>query len=168
MAYTIMKYYNNIKSLLCGSLFLMACLSFTSCKDWLDKDPDSIVAEDEAFKNYRNFQGYIEEIYNLIPDKQKINYCTSWNFGDDAVHNATTDGYAHMDHQVDLGNYRNWYTNSNCWLMVTETRFGKTHGTASVSVTWVLRISNRSSVQMKSATSCSDSCISSVHGGISS
>ena len=116
MAYTIMKYYNNIKSLLCGSLFLMACLSFTSCKDWLDKDPDSIVAEDEAFKNYRNFQGYIEEIYNLIPDKQKINYCTSWNFGDDAVHNATTDGYAHMDHQVDLGNYRNWYTNSNCWL----------------------------------------------------
>ena len=74
----------------------------------------SIVAEDEAFKNYRNFQGYIEEIYNLIPDKEKINYCTAWNFGDDAVHN--TEGFAHMDHQVDLGNYRNWYTNSQCWL----------------------------------------------------
>ena len=63
-----MKYYNNIKSLLCGSLLLLAGgASFTSCTDWLDKDPESIVAEDEAFKNYRNFQGYIEEIYNLIP-----------------------------------------------------------------------------------------------------
>ena len=110
-----MKYYNNIKTLLCGSLLLLAGgASFTSCSDWLDKDPESIVAADEAFKNYRNFQGYIEEIYSLIPDKEKINYCTAWNFGDDAVHN--TEGYAHMDHQVDLGNYRNWYTNNQCWL----------------------------------------------------
>ena len=70
-----MKHYNNIKSLLCGSLLLLAGASLTSCTDWLDKDPESIVAEDEAFKNYRNFQGYIEEIYSLVPDKQKINYC---------------------------------------------------------------------------------------------
>ena len=110
-----MKYYNNIKSLLCGSLFLMAgSASFTSCSDWLDKDPESIVAEDEAFKNFRNFQGYIEEIYSLVPDKQKVNYCTAWNFGDDAVHNP--EGYAHMDHQVDLGNYRNVWQNDQCWL----------------------------------------------------
>ena len=110
-----MKYYNNIKTLLCGSLLLLAGgVSFTSCKEWLDKDPESIVAEDEAFKNFRNFQGYIEEIYNLIPDKEKVNYCTAWNFGDDAVHNP--EGYAHMDHQVDLGNYRNWWNNNQCWL----------------------------------------------------
>jgi len=110
-----MKYYNNIKTLLCGSLLLMAGVaSFTSCTDWLDKDPESIIAEDEAFKNFRNFQGYIEEIYNLIPDKESCNYCTAWNFGDDAVHNP--EGYAHMDHQVDLGNYRNWWSNNQCWL----------------------------------------------------
>ena len=110
-----MKYYNNIKSLLGGLLLVLGSgASFTSCTDWLDKDPESIVAEDEAFKNYRNFQGYIEEIYSLIPDKEKINYCTSWNFGDDAVHNP--EGYAHMDHQVDLGNYRNWLNNNQCWL----------------------------------------------------
>ena len=111
----IMKYYNNIKSLLgAGCWMLVVAASFTFCSDWLDKDPESIVAEDEAFKNYRNFQGYIEEIYNLIPDKEKCNYCTSWNLGDDAVHN--TEGYAHMDHQVDLGNYRNWWNNNQCWL----------------------------------------------------
>ena len=107
--------HNNILSLACGSLLLLGSgASFTSCKDWLDKDPESIVAEDEAFKNYRNFSGYIEEIYSLIPDKEKVNYCTAWNFGDDAVHN--TEGYAHMDHQVDLGNYRDWYYNTQCWL----------------------------------------------------
>ena len=110
-----MRYCNRIFSLLRGALFLIAgCAALTSCTDWLEKDPEAIVAEDEAFKNYRNFQGYIEEIYNLIPDKEKVNYCTAWNFGDDAVHN--TEGYAHMDHQVDLGNYRNWYTNTQCWL----------------------------------------------------
>ena len=110
-----MKYNNNIKTLLCGSLLLLAGgASFTSCTDWLDKDPESIVAEDEAFKNYRNFQGYIEEIYNLVPDKEKVNYCSSWNMGDDAVHNP--EGYAHIDHQVDLGNYRDWYSNTQCWL----------------------------------------------------
>ena len=110
-----MKYYNNIKSFSCGLLlFLVGAVSLTSCTDWLDKDPDSIVAEDEAFKNFRNFQGYIEEIYSLIPSKEMVNYCTAWNFGDDAVHNP--EGYAHMDHQVDLGNYRNWYTNNQCWL----------------------------------------------------
>ena len=110
-----MKYYNNIKSLLCGSLLLMAgSASFTSCSDWLEKEPEAIVSDDEAFKNYRNFQGFIEEIYNSVPDKEKVNYCTAWNFGDDAVHNP--EGYAHMDHQVDLGNYRNWWTNNQCWL----------------------------------------------------
>ena len=110
-----MKHYINIKSLLCGTLLLMAAgASLTSCVDWLDKDPEAIVAEDEAFKNYRNFQGYIEEIYSMIPDKEKVNYCTAWNFCDEAVHNP--EGYAHMDHQVDLGNYRNWYTNTQCWL----------------------------------------------------
>ena len=111
-----MKYYSNIKSLACGCLLLLAGgASFVSCTDWLDKDPESIVAEDEAFKNYRNFQGYIEEIYFLIPDKEKVNYCTAWNFGDDAVHNP--EGFAHMDHQVDLGNYRNWLKNNQCWLL---------------------------------------------------
>ena len=53
-------------------------------------------------------------------------------------------------------------------LMAIEVRFGRTHGTASVSATWVLRISGRLSEPMRSVTSCSDSCISSVHGGISS
>ena len=69
-----MKYYNHIKTLLCGTLLILAVgASLSSCTDWLDKDPDSIVREDEAFKNYRNFQGYIEEIYSLVPSKEMVN-----------------------------------------------------------------------------------------------
>ena len=110
-----MKYNKYIKTLLFGSLLLMVGgASLTSCKEWLEKDPESIIPEDEAFKNFRNFQGFIEEIYDCVPDKEKVNYCTSWNLGDDAVHNP--EGYAHMDHQVDLGNYRNVWNNGQCWL----------------------------------------------------
>ena len=121
-----MKYYSNFKSLLCGSLLLVAGGSLTSCVDWLDKDPESIVAEDEAFKNYRNFQGYIEEIYSLIPNKEDANYCSGWNMGDDAVHNP--EGYAHIDHQVDLGNYRDIWdsgTPKQCWLNGDRTSLWK-------------------------------------------
>ena len=36
-----MKYNNKMKSLLCGSLLLLAGgVSLTSCTDWLDKDPE--------------------------------------------------------------------------------------------------------------------------------
>lgn len=121
-----MKYYSNFKSFLCGSLLLVAGGSLTSCVDWLDKDPESIVAEDEAFKNYRNFQGYIEEIYSLIPNKEDANYCSGWNMGDDAVHNP--EGYAHIDHQVDLGNYRDIWdsgTPKQCWLNGDRTSLWK-------------------------------------------
>lgn len=108
--------YNNIKSILYGfMLFLAGGVSFTSCTEWLDKDPEAIIPEDEAFKNYHNFQGFIEEIYNMVPNITNANYCSSWNMGEDAVHN--TEGYAHIDHQVDLGNYREIWTGSQqCWL----------------------------------------------------
>ena len=110
-----MKHSKYIKSLLFGSLLLMVgSASLTSCREWLEKDPESIIPEDEAFKNFRNFQGFIEEIYDCVPDKEKVNWCTSWNLGDDAVHNP--EGYTHMDHQVDLGNYRNLWNNGLCWL----------------------------------------------------
>ena len=101
------------RTLLCGSLLLFS-LGFSSCEDYLDKEADSTVSEEEAFKNFRNFQGFIEEIYNCIPDKEKNNYTTSWNWGDDEIFNP--EGDSHMTHQVDLGNFRAWSTNNQCWL----------------------------------------------------
>ncbi|WP_300790985.1 RagB/SusD family nutrient uptake outer membrane protein, partial [uncultured Bacteroides sp.] len=87
----------------------------TSCQDYLDKSPEATVNKEDAFKDFRNFQGFVEEIYNCIPDKEKCNYCTSWNWGDDELFNSL--GNAHMTNQVDLGNFRNWYSNGQTWLM---------------------------------------------------
>lgn len=101
------------KNLLCGGFFLLS-LGLVSCEDYLDKEADSTVSEQEAFKNFTNFQGFVEEIYNCIPDKEKNNYTASWNWGDDEIFNP--EGDSHMTHQVDLGNFRAWSTNNQCWL----------------------------------------------------
>lgn len=100
--------------------FLQSCIlllilgtSLTSCEDYLDKEPDSTISGDDAFKNFMNFQGYIEEIYNCIPDKQKCNWSPSWNWGDDEIFNPEAD--SRMTHQVDLGNFRAWRTAGE-WL----------------------------------------------------
>lgn len=94
-------------------MFLILGTSLTSCEDYLAKEPDSTLSGDDAFKNFMNFQGYIEEIYNCIPDKQKCNWAPSWNWGDDEIFNPEADN--RMTHQVDLGNFRAWRTTGN-WL----------------------------------------------------
>lgn len=88
-------------------------MCFVSCQDYLDKEPSSTISGDSAFKNFINFQGYIEEIYNCIPDKEKCNWCPSWNWGDDEIFNPEAD--SRMTHQADLGNFRAWQTTGN-WL----------------------------------------------------
>lgn len=99
--------------MLTGCVSLALGTSLSSCQDYLDKEPDSTVSADDAFANFRNFQGFVEEIYNCIPDKEKCNYCPSWNWGDDEIFNPEADN--RMTHQVDLGNFRAWETTGN-WL----------------------------------------------------
>lgn len=94
-------------------LFLMLGVSLASCEDYLDKEPASNVSNEDAFKTFVNFQGFIEEIYNCIPDKEKCNWCPSWNWGDDEIFNPEAD--SRMTHQVDLGNFRAWQSTGN-WL----------------------------------------------------
>lgn len=96
------KKYINILSV---CLMAMSCM-FSSCTDYLDKDPDSTVDMDDAFKNFYNFQGYVEEIYNCIPSKEECYWTTSFNWGDDEIMNTEADW--HMCHQVDLGNFWAW------------------------------------------------------------
>ena len=96
----------NIKNILDNSLygFLLACslVSFSGCTSYLDREVDSIVSSDDAFKNFFNFQGYIEEIYNAIPDKQKANSGPSeYNLGDDEIQNVSY-GEGRLTNQFDL------------------------------------------------------------------
>ena len=94
-------------------LSLMLGMSLVSCEAYLDKEPESTISEETAFVNFRNFQGFVEEIYNCIPDKEKCNWCPSWNWGDDEVFNTLAND--RMTNQVDLGNFRAWMQTGN-WL----------------------------------------------------
>lgn len=96
-----------------GALLLALGVGMASCEDYLDKSPETTVSGDDAFKNFRNFQGFVEEIYNCIPDKEKCNWAPSWNWGDDEIFNPEADN--RMTHKVDLGDFRAWSTTGN-WL----------------------------------------------------
>ncbi|GAF04885.1 RagB/SusD family nutrient uptake outer membrane protein [Saccharicrinis fermentans] len=100
--------------LFCGILALMAVLY--SCEDYLDRDPESIISEEVAFKNFTNFQGFIEEIYNCIPSKQKYYWVTSYNWGDDEIFNVTSDANSMMCNQIDQGNFWAWQNSEHSWL----------------------------------------------------
>ena len=93
-----------------------ACLLMTtSCKDYLDKEADSNVSPDQAFKNFTNFQGFVEEMYNCIPNKESNMWCCTFNWGEDEIMNSGL-GDSHVTAQFDLGNYRNWYQNNQSFL----------------------------------------------------
>ena len=105
-----MKY--NIVKLFCA---LGLIYGFASCTDYLDKTPDSNVSSDQAFKNFTNFQGYVEQMYNCIPSKESNMYCTSFNWGEDEIMNTGL-GDGHVTAHFDLGDYRNWYSNNQSFL----------------------------------------------------
>ncbi len=93
----------------------MGILTATSCTDYLDKEPDSDVNPEEAFKNFTNFQGFVEEMYNCIPSKESNMWCCTFNWGEDEIMNSGL-GDSHLTAQFDLGNYRNWYQNNQHYL----------------------------------------------------
>lgn len=102
----------NILKLFCA---LSLTCGFASCTDYLDKTPDSTVNADEAFKNFTNFQGFVEEVYNCIPNKESNYWCCSFNWGEDEILNTGL-GDSHETAHFDLGDYRYWYSDPQSFL----------------------------------------------------
>lgn len=102
----------NIVKLFCA--LGLAC-SFASCTDYLDKSPDSTVSAEQAFKNFTNFQGYVEEVYNCIPSKESNYWCCTFNWGEDEIMNTGL-GDGHVTAHFDLGDYRHWYNDAQSFL----------------------------------------------------
>lgn len=97
-------------------LLLSACVGVTtSCTDYLERDSESVLSKEDAFKNFTNFQGYIEVMYNVIPDVAKSFWVSSFNWGDDEVI-TTGNGEYLMGFQFDGGNYRSYFGNNSCFL----------------------------------------------------
>ena len=93
--------------------FLLATTGLMSCEDYLDKAAETIISEDEAFQNFRNFQGYTEELYNGIVDFSKNYWTNSFNWGDDEI--ITTGGTFHFGYKVDQGNFWGWQVEHDGW-----------------------------------------------------
>ncbi|GHT13559.1 hypothetical protein FACS189426_18620 [Bacteroidia bacterium] len=98
---------------LCGILSIL--FGLTSCTDYLDREPESIISEKEAFKNFTNFQGFTEEMYNMIPDVAKANWVSSFNWGEDEIITINAGEYL-MGFQIDRGNYRAYINKGDCFL----------------------------------------------------
>ena len=98
----------------CLALALGCSLAMTtSCTDYLDKSPDSDVSAEAAFKNFKNFQGFTEELYLCIPDFTKSYWNTSWNWGEDDIQ-AVGINYM-MNYKVDQGDFWGWQYEFDGW-----------------------------------------------------
>lgn len=85
----------------------------TSCTDYFDKSPESDVSAEDAFKNFKNFQGFTEELYLCIPDFSKSYWTTSWNWGEDDIQ-AVGINY-HMSYKIDQGDFWGWQQEYDGW-----------------------------------------------------
>lgn len=86
-----------------------------SCTDYLDKAPESVISPDDAFKNFRNFQGFVEQMYHLTPDLAKHNWVSSFNWGEDEVITVGGGDFL-MGNSIDRGNYRNYIGKGDSFL----------------------------------------------------
>lgn len=84
-----------------------------SCKKYLDRDPEAIVSAESAFKDFRSFQGYTEELYSCIPDFTNRYWTNSWNWGEDEIQ-STVQNF-HFVNKVDNGDFWGWQREFDGW-----------------------------------------------------
>ncbi|MGB5944205.1 MAG: RagB/SusD family nutrient uptake outer membrane protein [Leeuwenhoekiella sp.] len=100
---------NLVSRLIISSLLFLA----VSCEEYLDIAPEVILDEEEAFKNFDNAQGFIEEMYQFV-----INYGEAgWTFqdhlyGDDSWQPRGFQASA----QIDSGNLTFWINHRFSYL----------------------------------------------------
>ena len=93
---------------------VVGCLTgMVSCKKYLDRDPESNVSAETAFKDFRSFQGYTEELYNCIPDFTNRYWTNSWNWGDDEIQSTVND--FHILIKIDNGDFWGWQREFDGW-----------------------------------------------------
>ena len=100
-------------SLFTLSFFTLAAATLTACTDYLDKAPESEISDTDAYKDFRNFQGFVEELYQCIPEFDKGYWTNSWNWGEDEIMNVGID--YHMVYKVDQGDFWGWQDEFDGW-----------------------------------------------------
>lgn len=91
----------------------MACGAMSSCTDYLDKAPESELSAEEAFKNFKNFQGFVEELYFCVPPFTTCYWNNSFNWGDDEII-GINETYM-MGDKIDKGDFWGWQAEYDGW-----------------------------------------------------
>lgn len=94
----------NIKYLIALLGIITLCVA---CEEYLDKAPEVNISEQDVFKKFNSFQGYVEDIYQCVPDETLGLYAEmNWNFADDVLctHSNT------LSKHFDAGDYWHWET----------------------------------------------------------
>lgn len=100
------KYIN--KMFFMSVIVLAGMLGTTSCTDYLDKSPYSDIAENDPYKNFRNFQGFTEELYNCVPVISANEMHVSFNLGEDEYWEPQE--LRVLARSIDYGDFWGWTT----------------------------------------------------------
>ena len=101
------------KYILASCMLVSGALMTTSCTDYLDKAPESDISETDAYKDFHNFQGFVEELYQCIPDFSKGYWTNSFNWGEDEIMNPGCN--YHMCYKIDQGDFWGWQAEHDGW-----------------------------------------------------
>lgn len=105
---------NYIKTIAKLTIITYILFAQLSCKKYLDKSPLSDIQPTDAFKNFQNFQGFTEELYNCIPDVSTSDFHNNWNFGEDECWEVGETRL--LSYAIDQGNYWGWNTSYYSWF----------------------------------------------------
>jgi len=84
-----------------------------SCSDYLDRENQSTVSSTDAFKNFINFQGFVEELYYCIPESSKFYWQNSFNWGEDEIIVAGATWF--YGYKIDNGDFWGWQRENDGW-----------------------------------------------------
>lgn len=103
---------NCFKYIFASGIFLTS-LGLVSCESYLDRDEASIIDEEDAYKNFTNFQGFTEELYYCIPLFHGNYWQSDFNWGEDEIIVAGSTWF--MGYKVDNGDFWGWQKEFDGW-----------------------------------------------------
>jgi starch-binding outer membrane protein, SusD/RagB family len=81
-----MKNINKKHNILLIVIALITGLTMGSCEDYLDKAPESIITEQDAFSTFFSFQGFVEEMYYCVHNRMRTAAYQDWSPGNESVY----------------------------------------------------------------------------------
>ena len=95
-------------------VFAILTLGFLlgGCEKYLDKAPEATISEKDAFKDFKSFQGFTEELYSCIVDPSKTEWQTDFNLADEFICNMSY----FLGKAMDDGNYWAWQSAHGTYL----------------------------------------------------